>query len=102
MIENYTLRHSHKKTKKYDLIDPNGKIISFGAKGMSDYTIHKDKERKERYISRHQANEEKFWGDDEPLTPSYLSRWILWEKKDLNKAILNVEHKRGIHINKDF
>lgn len=41
---------SHKKDKKYDailhksLLDPSkrDKTISFGAKGMSDYTIHKD------------------------------------------------------------
>jgi hypothetical protein len=53
----YTLRQSKKKTKKYDLITPEGKTISFGAKGMSDYTIHHDKARKDRYIARHEANE---------------------------------------------
>ncbi len=57
-MEEYILRHSKKKTKKYDLILPNHKTISFGAKGMSDYTIHKDSKRKERYINRHIANEE--------------------------------------------
>ena len=41
----YTLRESKKKTKKYDLITPD-KTISFGARGMSDYTIHHDKARK--------------------------------------------------------
>jgi hypothetical protein len=102
MADTYQLRESKKKTKKYDLIDPDGKIISFGAKGMSDYTIHHDKARKNRYIARHEANEKQFWDDKAPLTPSYLSRFILWENKDLNKAILNVEHKRGIHINKEF
>jgi hypothetical protein len=57
MTEVYILRESKKKTKKYDLITPEGKTISFGAKGMSDYTLHKDKLRKERYIARHEANE---------------------------------------------
>ena len=97
----YTLRESHKKTKKYDLVTPDGKIISFGAKGMSDYTLHKDSKRKDRYIHRHD-NEQKFWHDDVPLSPSYLSRFILWEKPDINEAILNVEHKRHIHIKKEF
>ena len=50
-METYKLRESKKKTKKYDLITPEGKIISFGAKYkngdfMSDYTIHKDPVRK--------------------------------------------------------
>ena len=34
----------------------NGKIVRtthFGARGMSDYTRHKDKTRKARYIKRH-------------------------------------------------
>jgi|688.fasta_scaffold08624_11 hypothetical protein len=42
----YTLRESKKKTKKYDLITPDGKILSFGSKGMSDYTLNHDKARK--------------------------------------------------------
>ncbi len=33
------------------------KTINFGAKGMSDYTIHKDPERKQRYIERHQKEQ---------------------------------------------
>jgi len=58
----YRIRESTKKTKKFDMITPQGKVISFGAKGMSDYTINKDPKRRERYINRH-ANEEKFWDD---------------------------------------
>lgn len=49
----YTLKHSDKKTKKYDLITPENKTISFGAKGMSDYTLNKDPDRRELYINRH-------------------------------------------------
>jgi hypothetical protein len=35
------------------LVNPNGKKIHFGGKNFSDYTIHKDDERKKRYIARH-------------------------------------------------
>lgn len=45
------LRKSTKKNKKYDVIY-KGKVISFGAKGMSDFTIHKDKARRDRYLKR--------------------------------------------------
>ena len=41
---------------------------------MSDYTIHKDPERKERYISRHKSNED----FNDPLTAGFWSRWYLW------------------------
>ena len=40
--------------KKYEItFEKNGKkyIRKFGATGMSDFTIHKDRERRERYIS---------------------------------------------------
>jgi hypothetical protein len=58
-------------------------VVSFGAKGMSDYTKHKDDERKERYLLRHKMNED--WND--PMTPGALSRWILWNKKTLKASI---------------
>jgi hypothetical protein len=57
--------------------------VAFGAKGMSDYTIHKDPERKERYLKRHEANED--WED--PTTPGALSRWILWNKPSFKASI---------------
>jgi len=59
------------------------KKVYFGAKGMSDYTIHKDPERKERYLRRHRAREN--W--NEPMTPGALSRWILWNKPTLEASI---------------
>jgi len=49
----YYITNSKRKDKKYVLITPDNKKINFGALGMSDYTIHKDDERKKRYIARH-------------------------------------------------
>lgn len=72
--------------KKYDAffdIDGKEKRVSFGAEGMSDYTIHKDPERRNRYILRHQVRED--WKD--PLKPGSLSRYILWEKTNIDDAI---------------
>ena len=42
MNQNYILKNSTWKNKKYMLIDPTGKSIHFGSKNMSDYTIHND------------------------------------------------------------
>ena len=42
--------------KKYDAhfeIGSKKKKISFGSKGSEDFTIHKDTERKRRYLGRH-------------------------------------------------
>ena len=41
---------------KYYIITASGKKIYFGAKGYSDYTIHKDPERKGRYLKRHEGD----------------------------------------------
>lgn len=74
------------KGKKYRAVflknNEEIKSVDFGAEGMSDYTIHKDEERKQRYINRHKKNED--WGD--PFSAGALSRWVLWEKPDLKKS----------------
>lgn len=59
------------------------KTINFGAKGMSDYTLHKDDSRKQRYIDRHKANEN--WNNIE--TAGFWSRWILWNKKTVKESL---------------
>ena len=43
---------STRKQKKYQIQDPNGKWIHFGQMGYEDYTKHKDKERRKRYLTR--------------------------------------------------
>lgn len=62
------------------------KTIHFGAKGMSDYTINKDKKRKDRYLARHN---DKLTGEDwtNPVTAGALSRWILWNKTSYNDSL---------------
>ena len=63
--------------------DKKIKTVQFGSKGMSDFTIHKDKERKQRYLDRHRKREN--WND--PTTAGALSRWILWNKPTLEGSI---------------
>lgn len=76
-----TIRKSHRKEKKFDAVflksDGKEKIVPFGARGMSDYTKHKDKTRKQRYLKRHSGMGE-HW--NQPDTPGALSKWILWNK----------------------
>lgn len=72
---------------------PNGrtKTTHFGQKGYSDYTIHKDDERKKRYINRHKKRES--WGCSKFTTAGFLSRWILWNKKTLRSSVNDVNKK---------
>ena len=59
--EKYILKPSTRKNKKYMIMPNNSSPVHFGAKGMSDFTIHKDEKRKQRYINRHKKNEQNFW-----------------------------------------
>ena len=48
---NIIIQPIHLADKKFDAIINNKKTIPFGASGMSDYTKHKDIERKNKYIT---------------------------------------------------
>ena len=47
------ISESKKPDKKFDSRIDGKKTVPFGQKGASDFTKHKDKERKERYGDRH-------------------------------------------------
>ena len=91
-----TVRRSLKPEKKWDAVfvkdDGKEKVVSFGAAGMSDFTLHHDEERKERYLNRHRKNEH--W--DKPDTPGALSRYILWNKKTLKASLRDYKKRFGV------
>ena len=92
----YKLYESSKKDKKYMVETPEGKFIHFGAFGYEDYTIHKDGERKERYIKRHQNNEN--WTKSGIETAGFWARWLLWNKPTLEQSLQNIENRFKIII----
>jgi len=65
------------------------KIIHFGQLPYLDFTIHKDKERKERYIARHSKREN--WNN--PYSAGTLSRYILWNKPTIKASIKDFKKK---------
>lgn len=92
-----SIKKSTRKDKKYmaTFIMPNGrsKTTHFGAAGMSDFTKHKDTERKQRYITRHKKREN--WND--PTTAGALSLYILWNKPTLKASI--IDYKKRFKFN---
>lgn len=88
---------STKKTKKYQAVIDGRKTVHFGAAGMSDFTKHKDEERKKRYIAR-MSNQD--WSKSGVDTAGFYSRWINWNMptieesvKDLNKKYKDISFK---------
>ena len=104
------LKKSPRFDKKFRVTFENERVIDFGAKGHSDYTIHKDPMRMRSYVSRHggfipyivrQHKDPKFvhetmldvnrsdrenWGKTGIYTAGFWSRWLLWSYPDLERA----------------
>jgi hypothetical protein len=89
-----TIKRSHRADKKWDavFIKENGReiVTPFGQKGYSDYTKHKDKTRKNRYLKRHSGMGE-HW--NRPTTPGALSRWVLWNKPSFKASVNDYKKK---------
>lgn len=107
-IYSVSISPSKVKGSKYSAVfrnKDNKKIntLNFGAKGYRDYTLInnpkseyylKDEDKrndvKRRYIARHARMGENW---SVPNTKGSLSRWVLWEKTNINDAI-NAYKKR--------
>lgn len=84
---------STRKYKKYMAMfsNRNGDIIDtihFGDNRYEDYTIHKDKKRRARYIDRHKHED---WND--PMKAGTLSRFILWDAEDIKQNVANYKRR---------
>jgi len=88
-----TLTHlirSQSPEKKWTAVFDDGKRVSFGARGMDDYTQSHDVERRRLYRIRHKKDLET--GD--PRRAGFLSYYILWgDSTDIN-ANLRAYKKR--------
>jgi hypothetical protein len=73
-MKSYYLYPANDGKHKYYIIAKSGRKILFGAVGYSDFTKHKDEDRKQRYINRHENNEN--WGKSGIDTAG----WLLWNK----------------------
>ena len=85
---NIIIKPSENSLKKYDAIIDGKKKVSFGANGMSDYTKHKDDDRKKRYLQRHKHDH-----FNNPLYPSFYNTNLSWIKKTLTDSIRDTNEK---------
>lgn len=80
---------SDKPKYKYYIITSTGRKVYFGASGYDDFTIHKNPERKQRYINRHQKNEN--WNNIN--TAGFWSRWLLWNKPTIQASYNDIKKR---------
>ena len=86
-----------RKNKKYDLLDGDKHkyILSYGDSRFPDFTIHKDDDRKQRYISRH-GNE--YWDKSGIYTAGFWAIHLLWGKPSLTESIRDVNKRFKINV----
>ena len=79
---------------KYYIITKSGKTIKFGATGYSDFTHHKNEQRKNLYINRHKNNEN--WTKSGIDTAGFWSRWLLWNLPTIKASYEDIRRKFNI------
>tara|TARA_R110000851_G_scaffold127991_1_gene260180 strand:- start:844 stop:1158 length:315 start_codon:yes stop_codon:yes gene_type:complete len=93
------LKKSTNPDKKY-MVLVGRKTIHFGSEGMSDYTKHKDPDRKKFYIDRHQKNEN--WTKSGISTAGFWSRYLLWGEPTIKQSIEYLENRFNITIKRTW
>ena len=76
---------------KYYIITSSSRKVYFGAKGYSDYTIHKDPKRKQRYIERHKDKEN--WTKSGIDTAGWWSYKYLWSYPTKEEAYNHIKNE---------
>ena len=93
------IKKSSKDGKKYDAVIDGKKTVSFGATGYSDFTKHKDEDRKKNYIARHKPNQD--WKDAsqnsrgirDHTTAGFWAKNILWNKPTIEASVRDTNKK---------
>ena len=78
-----SLDYSTRKNNKYMATLSSGKKVHFGSSQHPDYLIHKDKDRRERYLTRAKKIKNK-QGELTYTNPEFSNYWsvnLLWPEK---------------------
>ena len=84
---------SNKPNKKYTIVIYNNgrkKSIHFGSKSIEDYTQHRSKNKKAKYLEKHQEN-------TNPYSVAFWNQHLLWNKPSIDESIKDIKKKHNIH-----
>ena len=75
-----SIEYSSRKNNKYMVTLPSGKKVHFGSPKYPDYLIHKDEERRDRYLSRATKikNKQGELTHEKKESPNFWSTKLLW------------------------
>lgn len=90
VVEKGTAKNKKLKAIFYDAEGKKIKTTQFGDSRYEDYTIHKDKKRRDKYRNRHKGNLKK----TDYMSPAHLSFYLLWgDSTSLNTNINKYKKK---------
>ena len=92
-MDKYILEKSKRKNKKFVIIMNGNMKHHFGDSRYSDYTIHRDDERKKRYLTRTSSQPQ-----NDIHSSAFWAKNLLWNQPTLSESIKDVEKKFGIKI----
>ena len=80
-----SLDYSKRKNNKYMATLPSGKKVHFGSPNYPDYTIHQDKDRRDRYLARAKKikNKQGELTYTNPESSNFWSVHLLWPEKKI-------------------
>lgn len=88
---------STRRGKKWMAVFEDGHAVHFGLMGASDFTIHKDPERRLRYVNRHPSTRENH-GKSGIRTPGFWAMNLLWNKPSLGASARDIEKRFHVKI----
>lgn len=93
----WVITKSDRKGKRYTATLTNAdrrRTVHFGSDSHENFTIHKDVDRRARYLARHRANEN--WRN--PDKSAFWARWLLWNKPTLRGSAQDITKRFPIRI----
>ena len=93
MIKYYPYK-SDKPNKKYYIITNDNNNKKNCQASASDFTLHKNEQRKQLYINRHKNNEN--WTKSGINTAGFRSRWILWHLPTIKESYNDIKRRFNI------
>ena len=85
------LTKSKKPDNKYDARIHGTKTVSFCQKGASDFTKHKNPDRKGRYIDIHKKNEG--WTKSCAKAAGFYNKHVLWNRPTLKANVDDINQR---------
>jgi len=92
------IKPSNIKNKRHSALIQNSltgdtRKIDFADKRYQNFSIHQDKERRERYRQRHRAT-----NINDVYSPAFWSYYLLWNKDSLEKSAADIYKRFNVKV----